>query len=85
MRAKGDVHPPLKAAFMKDTEKKRPCVSISDVRYALESPWACGGLELGRSSRRRCLPSFLRRCLIDEFAGVDLLINAITLNRRRWL
>ena len=39
---------------------ERPYVSISDVRYALESPWPCDELELGPSSRRRCLLSFLR-------------------------
>ena len=39
-------------------------MSISDVRYALESPWPCDELELGPSSRRRCLPGFfLRRSL----------------------
>ena len=32
---------------------------ISNVKYALESPWPCDGLGLGPSSWRRCLLSFL--------------------------
>ena len=33
-------------------------VSISDVRYAIKSPFTCDHLGLGPSSRRRCLPNF---------------------------
>ena len=36
-------------------------MSISDVRYVLESPWPCDEFELGFSSRRRCLFSFFLR------------------------
>ena len=44
-------------------------MSISDVRYALESPWPCNELELGPSSRRLCLPSFF----CDAVLGMNLL------------
>ena len=33
-------------------------VSISDVRYAMKSPFTCDQDGLGPSSRRRCLPNF---------------------------
>ena len=33
-------------------------VSISDVRYAMKSPFTCDHLGLGPSSRRRCLHNF---------------------------
>ena len=42
----------------KNTVTPLPSMPIADVRYALESPWPCDELELGPSSRQRCLAGF---------------------------
>ena len=57
-------------------------MSISDVRYALESPWPCDELELGTSSRRRCLPSFFCGALsrVEELEVAFLVVPFLSID-----